>query len=102
MVDALHAALALYLDEGITAVQRFFARTNLFNNPDFTQFVELALKMLPAASDEHKALSDLLMSDVKLRSYVQMPLFGASRPRRTSSRGCSNGPTRLRLEAAVR
>lgn len=76
MVDALHAALALYLDEGITAVQRFFARTNLFNNPDFTQFVELALKMLPAASDEHKALSDLLMSDVKLRSYVQMPLFG--------------------------
>ena len=41
-----------------------------------TQFVELALKMLPAASDEHKALSDLLMSDVKLRSYVQMPLFG--------------------------
>ena len=76
MVDALHAALALYLDEGITAVQRFFARTNLFNNPDFTQFVELALKMMPAASDEHKALSDLLMSDVKLRSYVQMPLFG--------------------------
>ena len=75
MVDALHAALALYLDEGITAVQRFFARTNLFNNPDFTQFVELALKMLPRASDEHKALSDLLISDVKLRSYVQMPLL---------------------------
>lgn len=75
MVDALHAALALYLDEGITAAQRFFIRTNLFNNPDFTQFIELALKMLPAASDEHKALSDLLMSDVKLRAYVQMPLF---------------------------
>ncbi len=75
MVDALHAALALYLDEGITATQRFFERTNLFANPDFTQFVELALKMLPAASDEHKALSDLLMSDVKLRSHVQMPLF---------------------------
>lgn len=75
MVDALHAALALYLDEGIIAVQRFFSRTNLFNNPDFTQFVELALKMLPAASDEYKTLRDLLMSDVKLRSYVQMPLF---------------------------
>ncbi|HEU5375733.1 MAG TPA: hypothetical protein VFV38_09860, partial [Ktedonobacteraceae bacterium] len=75
MVDALHAALALYLDEGIISVQRFFARTNLFDNSDFTQFVELALKMLPPASEEHKALSDLLMSDVKLRSYVQMPLF---------------------------
>lgn len=75
MVDALHAALALYLDEGITAVQRFFVRTNLFDNADFTQFVELALKMLPPASEEHKVLSDLLMSDVKLRSYVQMPLF---------------------------
>lgn len=75
LVDALHAALALYVDEGIVAVQRFFQRTNLFDNPDFVQFVELALKMLPQASDEHKTLTDLLLSDVKLRGAIQMPLF---------------------------
>jgi len=75
MVDALHAALALYTDDGITAVQRFFERTNLFANPDFVQFVELALKMLPPATEEHKALTDLLLSDVKLRGAIQIPLF---------------------------
>jgi len=75
MVDALHAALALYIDDGITAVQRFFERTNLFANPDFVQFVELALKMLPPATEEHKALTDLLLSDVKLRGAIQIPLF---------------------------
>lgn len=75
MVDALHAALALYIDDGITAVQRFFDRTGLFANDDFRQFIELALKMIPPAAEEHKALTDLLLSDVKLRGAIQMPLF---------------------------
>jgi len=75
MVDALHAALALYLDDGITAVQRFFDRTGLFANEDFRQFIELALKMIPPTAEEHKALTDLLLSDVKLRGAIQIPLF---------------------------
>lgn len=75
MVDALHAALALYADDGIVAVQRFFERTGLFVNPDFIQFIEIALKMLPPATEEHKTLTDLLLSDVKLRGAIQIPLF---------------------------
>lgn len=75
MVDALHASLALYMDDGMSAARRFFERTNLFTNPDFKQYVELSLKMLPPSTDEHKALVDMLNSDVKLRSAFQMPLF---------------------------
>ena len=75
MVDALHASLALYMDDGMNAARRFFERTNLFTNPDFKQFIELSLKMLSPKTDEHKALVDMLNSDVKLRSAIQMPLF---------------------------
>jgi putative DNA methylase len=76
MVDALHASLALYMDEGISAVRRFFDRTSLLSNPDFKQFIELVLKMVSPSTDEHKALVDMLNSDIKLRSTIQMPLFG--------------------------
>ncbi|MBW4588294.1 DUF1156 domain-containing protein [Aetokthonos hydrillicola Thurmond2011] len=84
LVDALHAIISLYQEEGNTEpVRRFMKNTGLVSNDLFMRTFEVALKVIPRIGDEkkripeEKALLDLwlAMDEIKAKvSYVQTEL----------------------------
>jgi putative DNA methylase len=96
LVDALHAIIAIYQEEGNTEpVRRFLKSIGLVSNDLFMRSFEVALKVIPRIKDEkkripeEKALSDLwlAMDEIKAKvSYKQTELT------------LSNGQMSLNLE----
>lgn len=84
LIDALHAIITLYLEEGtIEPVRRFLKSTGLLSNDLFMRSWEVALKVIPRIGDEkkripeEKALADLwlAMDEIKAKVvYVQPEL----------------------------
>ncbi|HEY9630842.1 MAG TPA: DUF1156 domain-containing protein [Coleofasciculaceae cyanobacterium] len=84
LIDALHAIITLYLEEGtIEPVRRFLKSTGLLGNDLFMRSWEVALKVIPRIGDERKripeekALADLwlAMDEIKAKVvYVQPEL----------------------------
>ncbi len=84
LIDALHAIITLYLEEGtIEPVRRFLKSTGLLSNDLFMRSWEVALKVIPRIGDERKripeekALADLwlAMDEIKAKVvYVQPEL----------------------------
>ena len=84
LIDALHAIITLYLEEGtIAPVHRFLKATGLLSNNLFMRSWEVALKVIPRIGDERKripeekALADLWLAMAEIRAkvvYVQPEL----------------------------
>jgi adenine-specific DNA methylase len=84
LIDALHAIITLYLEEGtIEPVRRFLKATGLLSNDLFMRSWEVALKVIPRIGDERKripeekALADLWLAMDEIRAkvvYVQPEL----------------------------
>ncbi len=84
LIDALHAIITLYEEEGtIEPVRRFLKSTGLLSNDLFMRSWEVALKVIPRIGDERKripeekALADLwlAMDEIKAKVvYVQPEL----------------------------
>ena len=84
LIDALHAIISIYLEEGsIEPVRRFLKSTGLLGNDLFMRAWEVALKVIPRIGDERKripeekALADLWLSmdEIKAKvAYVQPEL----------------------------
>ena len=84
LIDALHAIIAIYEEEGtIEPVRRFLKATGLLSNDLFMRSWEVALKVIPRIGDERKripeekALADLwlAMDEIKAKVvYVQPEL----------------------------
>ena len=84
LIDALHAIITLYLEEGtIEPVRRFLKSTGLLSNDLFMRSWEVALKVIPRIGDEkkripeEKALADLwlAMDEIKAKVvYIQPEL----------------------------
>lgn len=84
LIDALHAIITLYLEEGtIKPVRRFLKLTGLLSNDLFMRSWEVALKVIPRIGDEkkripeEKALADLwlAMDEIKAKVvYIQPEL----------------------------
>ena len=84
LIDALHAIIAIYEEEGtIEPVRRFLKATGLLSNDLFMRSWEVALKVIPRIGDERKripeekALADLWLAMDEIRAkviYVQPEL----------------------------
>jgi putative DNA methylase len=84
LIDALHAIITIYFEEGaIEPVRRFLKATGLLSNDLFMRSWEVALKVIPRIGDEKKripeerALADLwlAMDEIKAKVvYVQPEL----------------------------
>jgi putative DNA methylase len=84
LIDALHATIAIYLEEGsIDPVRRFLKGTDLLSNDLFMRAWEITLRAIPHTRDtkkripEEQALADLwlAMDEIKLKvRYVQPQL----------------------------
>ncbi|MFE4108419.1 DUF1156 domain-containing protein [Almyronema epifaneia] len=84
LVDGLHVAIALYLEEqSIDPVRRFLKATGLLSNDLFMRAWEVALKVIPRIGDERKripeekALADLWLAMDEIQAkviYVQPEL----------------------------
>jgi putative DNA methylase len=59
LIDALHAIITLYLEEGtIEPVRRFLKSTGLLGNDLFMRSWEVALKVIPRIGDERKRIPE--------------------------------------------
>jgi putative DNA methylase len=84
LIDALHATIAIYLEEGsIDPVRRFLKGTDLLSNDRFMRAWEITLRAIPHTRDtkkripEEQALADLwlAMDEIKAKvRYVQPEL----------------------------
>ena len=84
LVDALHATIAIYLEEGtIEPVRRFLKATELLSNDLFMRAWEITLRAIPRIGDtkkripEEQALADLwlAMDEIKAKvRYIQPEL----------------------------
>ncbi|MCX5965992.1 MAG: DUF1156 domain-containing protein [Cyanobacteria bacterium] len=84
LIDALHATIAIYLEEGsIEPVRRFLKGTDLLSNDQFMRAWEITLRAIPRIGDskkripEEQALADLwlAMDEIKAKvRYIQPEL----------------------------
>ncbi len=80
-VDALHAVIAIYLEEqSIEPVRQFLLKTELLSNDAFMKAWEVALKAIPLIRDEkkripeEKALADLWLAMDEIKAKVRYVL----------------------------
>lgn len=81
-VDALHAVIAIYLEEqSIEPVRQFLKKTELLSNEAFMKAWEVALKAIPHISDEKKRIPEeriladlwLAMDEIKAKVRYVLP-----------------------------
>lgn len=56
LIDAIHAAMAIYAEDGAAAASRFLKEVGLARSPDFVRAVEAFLKALPPVRPEYATL----------------------------------------------
>ena len=78
LIDALHATIAIYLEEGsIDPVRRFLKGTELLSNDRFMRAWEITLRAIPYTRDtkkripEEQALADLWLAMDEIRAKVR-------------------------------
>lgn len=79
LVDALHAIIAIYQEEqNPQLVRNFMQKTGLNNNDMLMKTLEIAFKVMPTKTEEHKTLTSLWLSMDEIKAkvvYEQKKLF---------------------------
>ena len=74
LVDALHAIIAIYQEEqNPQLVRNFMQKTGLNNNDMLMKTLEIAFKVMPTKTEEHKTLTSLWLSmdEIKARVVIE-------------------------------
>jgi adenine-specific DNA methylase len=73
LVDALHAIIAIYQEEqNPQLVRNFMQKTGLNNNDMLMKTLEIAFKVMPTKTEEHKTLTSLWLSMDEIKAKVVM------------------------------
>ena len=73
LVDALHAIIAIYQEEqNPQLVRNFMQKTGLNNNDMLMKTLEIAFKVMPTKTEEHKTLTSLWLSMDEVKAKVVM------------------------------
>ena len=79
LVNALHAIIAIYQEEqNPQLVRNFMQKTGLNNNDMLMKTLEIAFKVMPTKTEEHKTLTSLWLSMDEIKAkvvYEQKKLF---------------------------
>ncbi|MGB5714545.1 MAG: hypothetical protein WBM44_26975, partial [Waterburya sp.] len=71
LVDALHAIIAIYSEEqNPQLVRKFMQNTGLNNNDMLMKTLEIAFKVMPTKTEEHKTLTSLWLSMDEIKAKV--------------------------------
>ena len=71
LVDALHAIIAIYQEEqNPQLVRNFMQKTGLNNNDMLMKTLEIAFKVMPTKTEEHKTLTSLWLSMDEIKAKV--------------------------------
>lgn len=70
LIDAIHAAMAIYAEDGAAAAGRFLEELGLARSPDFIRAVEAFLKALPPVRPEYASL--LRMAATVLEGQIDL------------------------------
>ena len=71
LVDALHAIIAIYQEEqNPQLVRNFMQKTGLNNNDMLMKTLEIAFKVMPTKTEEHKILTSLWLSMDEIKAKV--------------------------------
>ncbi|MEM7556372.1 MAG: DUF1156 domain-containing protein [Cyanobacteria bacterium P01_A01_bin.84] len=73
LVDALHAIIAIYQEEqNPQLVRNFLQKTGLNNNDMLMKTLEIAFKVMPTKTEEHKTLTSIWLSMDEIKAKVVM------------------------------
>lgn len=71
LVDALHAIIAIYQEEqNPQLVRNFMQKTGLNNNDMLMKTLEIAFKVMPTKTEEHKTLTSIWLSMDEIKAKV--------------------------------
>ena len=71
LVDALHAIIAIYQEEqNPQLVRNFLQKTGLNNNDMLMKTLEIAFKVMPTKTEEHKTLTSIWLSMDEIKAKV--------------------------------
>ncbi len=71
LVDALHAIIAIYQEEqNPQLVRKFMLDTGLNNNDMLMKTLEIAFKVMPKSTEEHKTLTSIWLSMDEIKAKV--------------------------------